>query len=93
MKPPTPYPSKSVSTDSPFTDSQPEPAQGGQDFGSFVDDIQTLDKIKNPHFPNQNTGAHIPFWLSPAAAADVMKRHGQSGHAFPHPNMPMFNKR
>jgi hypothetical protein len=77
---------------------QPDPtvASGGgtdQGFGNFVSDIDTLQKIKNPHFPHKNAGVHIPFWLSPAAAKDTMMRHGPSGNAFPHPNMPMMNKK
>jgi len=47
------------------------------------DGRQVLDQ----HFPHQGAGVHVPLWITPALARDLIARHGKSGHVIPHPNL------
>lgn len=73
-----PLPSNPLST-------PPQPDEGSPD--TFIQNTNFLRNVLNPHSPEPNTGVHVPVWLSPKLAHQVLQAHGPSGHAIPHPNI------
>lgn len=65
---------------------QPEP-DDDEGFANFQQDIAFRRQVADPHFPHQGAGVHVPIWVTPAMARDLMARHGKSGHVIPHPNI------
>ena len=65
------------------------PGQGGtmpdNSFQNFQDNTNFLRQLHDVNYPEPNTGVHVPVWLAPNLANDVLARYGQSGHAIPHP--------
>ena len=67
---------------------RPQPPQDdGQGFQNFTHNTDFLQKLNNPNFPEQGAGAHVPIWVSPKLAQDILKSHGHTGHAIPHPRI------
>jgi hypothetical protein len=68
-----------------------EPDQDDSGMQNFAQNTDFLQKVHNTNFPHKGAGTHIPMWLSPALAKQVMIQHGRSGHAIPHPNINLQN--
>lgn len=68
---------------------EPAPAkpEDGGSFENFAGNTAFLRNILNPHAPEPNTGVHVPVWLSPKLAQQVLAQHGHTGHAIPHRNI------
>lgn len=75
----------------PYKPEQPQPDQD-DGLSDFMSDTDFLQKLHNPHYPHQGAGVHVPVWLSPKVARDVLAQHGQTGHAIPHPDLKLFRK-
>jgi hypothetical protein len=56
-------------------------------FPNFVANMQFRQRIADHNFPHRGAGAHVPVWLTPALAKEVLMRHGHTGHAIPHPDL------
>lgn len=72
----------------PVAPTQPRPAPDNG-FNNFNQNIDFLQKLNNPDFPEKGTGSHVPVWLSPKLAQDVLKAHSGTGHAIPHPSIDL----
>jgi hypothetical protein len=53
----------------------------------YTQNREFLNGVLDPDFPERATGAHVPIWLSPKLARQILEAHGQTGHAIPHPNI------
>lgn len=65
-----------------------EPTEPADDSGfeNFVDSIGFRQRLHDPHFPEKGTGMHVPLWVTPKLAQQILGQHGKSGHAIPHQN-------
>jgi hypothetical protein len=82
MNPPKPY-----NEEAGENPSMPDPDDIGMQ--NFAQNTDFLQKLHNPHFPHKGAGTHVPMWVTPELAKELMLRHGKSGHAIPHPNIDL----
>ena len=64
--------------------SAPDPDDQG--FQDFLSATAFRHKIHNPHYPEQGTGMHVPLWVAPKLAHQLLAAHGRTGHVIPHQN-------
>jgi hypothetical protein len=74
----------------PFNEEAVEPA-GSPDpddkgFHNFLDSVNFRRKIHDPNYPTKGTGAHVPLWVAPQLAHQLIATHGRTGHVIPHQN-------
>ena len=65
----------------------PPPDDDEEGFQNFQRDIAFRKSVLDEHFPHQGAGVHVPMWVTPALAKDLLARHGKTGHVIPHPNL------
>lgn len=68
-------------------DTQPDDEQG---FNDFLDGVGFRHKIHDRDFPEKGTGMHVPLWVTPKLAHEILGRHGRTGHALPHQDDDLY---
>ncbi len=56
---------------------------------NFQQNTDFLRMLHDPHYPEKDTGVHVPMWLAPNLANQVLMQHGPSGLAIPHPQIDL----
>lgn len=78
----------------PFNDEpagMPEPANDAS-FEDFANDMDFQRKVNHPDYPHKGAGTHVPMWITPALAKQLMISHGHTGHVIPHPRMKTLRR-
>jgi len=74
----------------PFNEESGEPPNrpdtDDQGFQQFLSAVDFRRKIHDPHFPERGTGMHVPLWVAPKLAHQLLQTHGKTGHVIPHQN-------